>query len=132
VILFLTFEDVLEAHEISLERWAGTDGIRDEGALRSAVAQPQATFDGVYLHVDVFAMAAAYAFHISEAQAFLDGNKRTAALAAVTFLDMNGFRIGQHDDILFLALHEIAARKMTKADLAELLRALASEPSPGD
>jgi len=121
---------VLEAHAISLERWAGTDGIRDEGAIRSAVAQPPATFDGCYLHGDVFAMGAAYAFHISEAQAFLDGNKRTGALAAITFLDMNGFRIGQHDDILFLALHEIAARKMTKADLAELLRKLASEP-PG-
>ncbi|HWL84908.1 MAG TPA: type II toxin-antitoxin system death-on-curing family toxin, partial [Polyangiaceae bacterium] len=122
---FLDPEDVLELHEASLERWGGSDGIRDQGALEAAIAQPQATFAGEYLHDDLFSMAAAYAFHISESQAFLDGNKRTALLAAVVFLDMNGFRLLEPEDVLYLAMLEIADRKMTKARLANLLRELA-------
>jgi death-on-curing protein len=87
--------------------------------------QPQSTFDGEYLYEDVFAMAAAYAFHIAEAQAFLDGNKRTAVLAAIVFLDQNDFRIRNQEDMLYMAMIEIAGRTMTKAQLANLLRELA-------
>ena len=61
---FLTVDDVFEIHEASLKRFGGTDGIRDRGSLEAAVAQPQASFDGEYLYEDLFAMAAAYAFHI--------------------------------------------------------------------
>ena len=96
-----------------------------KGALEAAIAQPQATFDGEYLHGDLFSMAAAYAFHIGQAQAFLDGNKRTGLLAAIVFLDSNGFRIPEQEDILYLAMIEIAERKMTKMQLANLLRELA-------
>jgi death-on-curing protein len=122
---FLTLEDVLEAHAASLSRWGGQAGIRDLGALRSAIAQPSATFDGDFLQGDPFAMAAAYAFHIAESQAFLDGNKRTGVLAAITFLDMNGFRIPEPEEVLYLAMVEIADRTMTKQQLAGLLRELA-------
>ena len=51
---------------------------------------PESTFDGVYLHEDLFASAAAYAFHIAEGQPFLDGNKRTGLNAALVFLELNG------------------------------------------
>ena len=95
------------------------------GAIESAVAQPQVTFDGEYLHGDLFAMAAAYAFHIAEAQAFVDGNKRTGLDAALTFLVLNGVRIVDQEDLLYLAMLEIADRTMTKAGLANLLRELA-------
>lgn len=122
---FLTLDEVIELHRVQLERWGGTDGIRDMGALTSAVAQPQATFGGEYLHEDIFAMSAAYAFHIAEAQAFLDGNKRTGLDAALTFLALNGFQINDQGEILYLAMLEIAERKMTKAQLASLLRQLA-------
>jgi death-on-curing protein len=100
---------------------ASGTGMRSE----SAVMQPQASFGGEFLYEDVFAMAAAYAFHIAEAQAFLDGNKRTAVLAAIIFLDLNDFRILNQDDILYMALIEIADRTMTKAQLANMLRDLA-------
>jgi death-on-curing protein len=122
---FLDLEDVLEFHRQGLERWGGTEGVRDQGALEAAIAQPQATFDGEYLYQDLFSMAAAYAFHIGEAQAFLDGNKRTGVLAAIVFLDTNGFRIPEQEDVLYLAMIEIAERKMTKGQLANLLRELA-------
>jgi death-on-curing protein len=54
------------------------------------LAMPASTFDGVYLHSDLFEMAAAYAFHIAEGQPFVDGNKRTALNAALVFLDLTG------------------------------------------
>jgi death-on-curing protein len=122
---FLDVPEVLELHAAALARWGGQDGVRDPGTLSSAVLQPQATFDGEYLHGDLFLMAAAYAFHIAEAQAFVDGNKRAGVLAAVIFLDRNGVRVPQQEDVLYLALLEVADRTMSKAQLADLLRELA-------
>jgi death-on-curing protein len=122
---FLDVEDVLEFHAQGLARWGGSDGIRDRGALEAAVAHPRMTFAGEYLYEDLFAMAAAYAFHIAEAQAFLDGNKRTGLLAAIVFLDVNGFRIPEHEDVLYRAMLEVAGKTMTKGRLANLLRELA-------
>lgn len=59
------------------------------GGLESAIATPGATYGGEYLHPSVPAMAAAFLFHICQNHPFVDGNKRTAANAAVTFLLMN-------------------------------------------
>jgi death-on-curing protein len=97
---FLDVDDVLRLHRAALARWGGMDGLRDPRGLEAAVAQAQATFDGEYLHGDLFSMAAAYAFHIAEGQAFVDGNKRTGLLAAIVFLDVNGFRIPEPEDAL--------------------------------
>ena len=63
------------------------------------------------VHEDLFSMAAAYALHIAESQAFLDGNKRVGVLAAIVFLDLNGFRILNQDDVLYLAMM-VAERSM--------------------
>ncbi len=87
---FLTLDDVLAMHDDQLERFGGSAGIRDMGALESAIAMTTATFDGEFLHQDLFNMAAAYAFHIAENQPFVDGNKRTALNAALVILDING------------------------------------------
>ncbi len=125
-IEFLTLQDVLTFHAAGLKRWGGMAGIRDRSALEAAVAQPQASFDGEYLHADLFAMAAAYGFHIAESQGFLDGNKRAAVLAMVVFLDMNGVRVPEVDDRIYRTMLDIADHSATKADLAEVLRALAA------
>jgi death on curing protein len=71
---FLTLDDVLWIHEQQLELYGGQAGVRDRRLLESAVGMPQQTFGGEFLHDDLFAMAAAYAFHIAENQPFLDGN----------------------------------------------------------
>jgi len=63
---FLTLEDVIELHEMQLEDYGGTTGIRERSLLESAVMMPQASFDGRYVHKSIFEMAAAYAFHIAE------------------------------------------------------------------
>lgn len=82
---FLTFEQVLYIHQEQLKAHGGRDGVRDLGILESALAVPKASFSGAYLHSYPFGMAAAYAFHIAENQPFVDGNKRTGLVCAITF-----------------------------------------------
>jgi death on curing protein len=77
-IIFLTLSEVVEIHTDQIERFGGDPGIRDLGLLSSAVATPYATFQQTFLHEDIFDMASAYAFHICQNHAFVDGNKRTA------------------------------------------------------
>jgi death-on-curing protein len=124
--VFLDVEDVLLIHEEQLPSYGGSAGIRDRGLLESAVAMPRATAGGEFAHEDVFAMAAAYAFHIAQNQPFVDGNKRTGLLAAIVFLDLNGVRIADPDGRLYDAMIGIAERRLDKPGLSALLRALAS------
>jgi death-on-curing protein len=130
---FLTVEDVVELHRDVLEAFGGADGIRDAGALEAAVMMPQQSMFGEWLHEDLFAMAAAYAFHLAEAQAFLDGNKRVGLYAATTFLELNGAAVEDPEDRLYDAMIAIAEHRLDKAGLSDLLRVLpraAAEESP--
>ena len=121
---FLALEDVLEMHAAQLARYGGQDGIRDRGLLLSAMAQPELSFAGEFLHDDLFAMAAAYAFHITENQPFIDGNKRTAFQAADVFLMLNGFDLPASKRWQ-VAMIDIAQRRLDKAGLALLFRKFA-------
>jgi death-on-curing protein len=123
---FLTLEDATLLHQEQLARYGGGDGMRDAGALEAALAMPQQTFDGSFVHEDLFAMAAAYAFHIAQNQPFVDGNKRTGLLAALVFLDLNDVAISDPDGSLYEAMIAIAEKRTNKAGLAELLRSLAT------
>ena len=87
--VFLSLDEVLEMHEQQIERYGGSQGLRDVAGLESAVATPQATFGGEFLHASIPAMAAAYLFHLCQNHAFIDGNKRFGANAAIAFLLMN-------------------------------------------
>ena len=69
-------------------------------------------------------MAAAYAFHIAENQPFVDGNKRTGVLAAVVFLELNGFIVEEPPSGFYEAMIAIAERRMDKSDLARVLASL--------
>ena len=117
---FLTLDQVMELHRASLAKHGGIDGVRDFGAIEFALAAAQNTW--LYARGDLFDIAAAYAFHIAESQAFLDGNKRTAAASAIAFLASNDCEDRGVDDALYDAMIAIAKREMTKADLAALLR----------
>jgi death-on-curing protein len=119
---FLSVEQVEELHRRSLARYGGSTGLRDSGGLESAVFQPQQLY--FYGQPDLYDIAAAYAFHIAEAQAYFDGNKRTAAAAALTFLEVNGVRTRAATELLEAAMIQIARREMTKSGLAERLREL--------
>jgi len=122
---FLGVEDVLQAHEALIERYGGLAGVRDRALLESALAVPQASFGGEFVHEDLFAMAAAYAFHIAQNQPFLDGNKRAGVAAALLFLKLNGITVSDPASRLYDAMIAVADRRMDKAGLAALLRELA-------
>jgi death-on-curing protein len=82
---FLTFEQIVLLHQGQIELFGGHHGVKDEGLVRSAVAQPQSGFAEEYFHKDIFEMAAAYLFHLVKNHGFNDGNKRIAALAQLYF-----------------------------------------------
>ena len=124
--LFLSVEEVLALHEDQLRLFGGSGGLRDRGVLEAAIAMPAATFDGAYLHSDLFEMAAAYAFHIAEGQPFLDGNKRAALNAALVFLDLNGWLVADPDMRLYDGMIGFATGEFDKAQFAELLRSLSA------
>ncbi len=73
---FLSVDDVVTLHQIAIENQGGDSSIRDRSLLESAIAMPTQQFGGKYLHADIPAMAAAYAFHICMNHPFIDGNKR--------------------------------------------------------
>jgi death-on-curing protein len=108
-------------HRRSLEQHGGQDGIRDEHALESALAQPMNVY--AYGEGDLFDIAAAYAFHLAQNQPFIDGNKRTAITTALMFLDGNGVNTSPSpDDAFFDAMHAIAEKRLDKAGLAAVFR----------
>lgn len=121
---FLTLQQIVRLQELSAETFGGGTGLRDRGALESAAAQPGATFGGDYLHRDLFEMAAAYAFHVAQSQAFVDGNKRTGLLSALMFLAINGVEIVDPEEKLHHAMIAVAERRLDKPGLAALLREL--------
>src|SRR5215813_4709711 len=117
-LLFLDAEEVIEIHATQLEVYGGSAGLRDRGLLESAVAQPQASFGGEFVHEGLFAMAAAYLFHIVSNHPFVDGNKRTGMLAAVVFLDVNGITIGHPSEALYELTMGVAEGRVQKAAVA--------------
>jgi len=119
---FLSLDDVLEIHSDQLGRYGGRDGVRDIDLLRSAVAQPRATFEGQRLHGDIFDMAAAYLFHIVQNHAFVDGNKRVGATASLVFLFVNGIRIQVDNDSFADMVLSVAQGMSKKPAIADFLR----------
>lgn len=118
--VFLLLDEVLEMHEQQIERYGGSPGLRDVAVLESAVATPQATFGGEFLHASIPAMAAAYLFHICQNHAFIDGNKRVGANAAVIFLFMNGWQPSFSEEELVEVVLSVASGELSKAQLTEV------------
>lgn len=117
---FLDRDIVMDIHRESLVRHGGLDGLRDENAILSALASAQNTY--LYGPRDLHDVAASYAFHLAESQAFLDGNKRTGLGAALTFLHLNGCVDAGDGLVLYDAMIAIARRELDKVGLAALLR----------
>ncbi len=104
----------------------GSDGLRDEGLLESALAAPQATFGGEPLMQDGCEIAAAYLFYLCRNHPFVDGNKRTALAACVVFLEINELLSKRR---LPLAAWEslvldVAASRLDRTQTTERLRRL--------
>jgi death-on-curing protein len=88
VILYPAFEDVLSIHRTLIERFGGSHGLRDRGALESALARPQTGY-----YRDLIEEAAALWESLSQNHPFIDGNKRVAVTVTGAFLMVNGKRL---------------------------------------
>lgn len=109
---WLTEAQVLAIHERLLAEHGGLAGVRDEGLLKSALERPRNLF--AYENPSHFDMAAAYAHGIAKNHPFLDGNKRTALMAAYTFLGRNGWQLAASEEKSVVATQELASGEMTQ------------------
>ena len=119
---FLSVEMVLQIHQRVIEDFGGDPGLRDRGLLESAVAMPQSTFGGSFLHVDLAEKAAAYLFHLCLNHTFIDGNKCVAVTAAEVFILSNGCELGASDDELIEITLSVAQSQASKDDVIEFFR----------
>jgi death on curing protein len=121
-IIFLSTEEVLTIHDRVIAEFGGEARIRDQGLLESAVAMPAAQFGGEYLHRGVPEKAAAYLFHLCKNHAFVDGNKRTALVAAEMFLLLNDWQLLATNEELERLTLGVAEGTVSKEDAAVFFR----------
>lgn len=116
--------EILLILQDQIRRYGGSYGVRDPQLLSSALAMPSASFQGEYLHNDLYEQAAAYAFHICQNHPFLDGNRRTALASALVFLSLNGIELDDPQDELYKLMQNVAAGKWGKVQISAFFRRL--------
>ncbi len=119
---FFTIDDVLFFHKEEINKSGGAADIRDFPGIEAAVYAPQASFGGEYL-LDVFNMAAAYLVSIVIHHPFIDGNKRTGTVAAITFFYLNGFEVNEtHDEELADIVLAFLRKELTREDIGNYFK----------
>jgi death-on-curing protein len=113
---------VLAIHDRQLAEHGGTGGVRDEGLLESALARPRQLHAYGDPAPDLADLAAALAYGLARNHPFLDGNKRTAAVACETFLELNGATLEAEDLELYPLYLKLAEGKLGERDFAAWLR----------
>ncbi len=113
--IWLSADLVIAIHDEQLRIFGGPEGLRDPGALESALGRAQNRFH--YDEGDLAALAAAYAFGIANNHAFVDGNKRTAFLAIITFLGLNGIDFDVPEPEAVIIMLEVAAGEIVEGGL---------------
>jgi death-on-curing protein len=121
--VFLELDEALALHASAIARFGGALGVRDAGALQSALAMPRASFDGAWLHPTIHEMAAAYLFHVAQNDPFVDGNKRAALATAIAFLGLNDLRLTAKPDDLYAMVMAVAKGEATKSAVALFFQA---------
>jgi death-on-curing protein len=122
MIRHLSLMEVLDLHHQVIEQSGGTLGIRDLGALESAVAQPEMTFDGEDLYPTIVEKAASLGFSLVMNHPFLDGNKRIGHAAMETFLILNGIEISATVDEQEQIILALASGELEREVFVEWLR----------
>lgn len=119
---FLNQALVLKIHSQQIDTFGGSHGIRDQGLVESALAQPKASFSGELLHSTIYAQAAAYLYHLIMNHPFVDGNKRTALAAMDTFIRLNGYSLILKNTEIYEIVLKVAKSEMSKEALTLKLR----------
>lgn len=116
--VYLTAQQVLFIHSRLLKTTGGEHGLLDLGLLESAVARPQATFEGRELIPGLYQKAAALMESQAQNHPFVDGNKRTAITAAAMFLQQNGYRLGAGNEELERFTLQVVIEKPSLEEMA--------------
>ena len=119
MIRYLSLAETLELHRSVIERWGGASGIRDLGALESALAQPRQSFGGQDLYPDLTSKAAALCFSLVLNHPFVDGNKRIGHAAMETLLIMNGSELRAPVDDQERVMLDLAAGNLSREEFVE-------------
>lgn len=115
--------DVAERiHSDQLAEHGGADGIRDENLFESALSRPRHLFAYTDPTPDIPELAAAYAFAIAKNHAFIDGNKRTAMVVAVMFLELNGYTFSASNEERFNTFLALAAGELSEDAFTDWLK----------
>jgi len=113
---------VSQIHDLEIANHGGTSGLRDEGLLESALAQPFVTFDGIDLYPSVEEKAARLAYGIIKNHPFADGNKRTGTQMLIVFMRMNDYRFKPRHKNLEQIILGVASGENSYEDLVEFVR----------
>lgn len=111
---------MLEIHARLIEEFGGSHGVRDEGALESALNAAENREH--YERADVAACAATYSYHLTQAHAFVDGNKRVAAAVSEIFLELNGARFDVANEQIVTLFLGIAAGELSREEVERRFR----------
>jgi death-on-curing protein len=126
--IHLSVETVREIHAVALKRFGGSEGTRDENLLASAVLTPQSSFGGKSPYADIIEVAAAYLYYLCGNHPFIDGNKRTAMMAAIVFLRLNGIEPAADSDEWEAFVLDVASSKLDRDATTHRLRKLVKRP----
>jgi len=118
VVDYLSIEQILLLHELQIDRFGGSRGLRDRGGLESAAARPAMTFGGEDLYPDIAAKAAALMHSLVMNHPFVDGDKRVGISAAELFLELNDVRLGARDKDLEELTLSVARAELDAESLA--------------
>ncbi len=118
--LFPRKHEVLDIHAQLIEAFGGVHRLRDEAALESALAAAENR--EYYESADLAVCAATYAYHLTQAHAFIDGNKRIGAAASEIFLELNGARLNATNEQIVTLFLEIAAGKLSRDEVEEFFK----------
>ena len=113
---WLDEQDVVAIHRRQIAEHGGSEGVRDQGLLQSALARPQNAFHNHF--ISLARLAAAYAFGIAKNHAFMDGNKRTALVVSLTFLRVNGYKVNSSQEENYRTFYALAEGKLSEEELA--------------
>ena len=118
---YLSLQEVISLHSLLIAQSGGSSGLRDRGALESAVAQPEASFGGEELYPDLSSKAAALGHSLIQNHPFIDGNKRVGHAAMEVFLLLNGHEIDASVDEQETIIMDVASGKASRNELSEWL-----------
>ena len=116
---YLSLQEVISLHSLVIAQNGGSSGLRDRGALESAVAQPEASFGGQDLYPDLASKTAALGHSLIQNHPFVDRNKRTGHAAMEVFLLLNGHEIDASVDDQEKIIIDVASGKVSRIELSE-------------